>query len=256
LASEFPFANAIRQGKAVGILGTIQRTNQSNAVVARRDRGIDAAADLLGKKIGLAPNSNSDYLLSVILAEAGIADDAVLRVPLEPNRIEDALGQGLVDAIATWQPHVANAQTRFADGATVVLRASAYTEFTVVGVRPQTLVDKRDAVQRLVNALVLSEDFVSAHGSEALQLVRDHFAGHQDVSLGQTWPQRKFQVRIDNVLLTALNNEGAWLAKRANDADLGKSPAPSVPDYRAAIASQFLEAIRPQSVTVLDAGGS
>ena len=248
VATEFPFANSILQGKDLRIIGTLYRTNDNAAVVARRDRGIGKAADLVGKRIGLAPNTNSDYMLSVILREAGIADDAVTRVALQPEQMADALEKGQVDAVATWAPHIVNAQARFAKDATIVLSTPAYTELSMLGARAQTIAKRKEALQRLVNALVRAEDFANAHSAEALQLVIDHMAVKQDAALRQDWPKLKFQVRLDNLLLTALANEGEWLARRAR-------PSPAVPDYRATFAPEFLESARTQSVTVAKAGG-
>ena len=249
LGSEYIFANDILQGKDLRILATLQRTNQNNALVGRRDRGITSAADLAGKKIGLTPNTNSDYILSVLAREAGIADDAVTRVPLQPNQLVDALESGQVDAIFSWQPHVANAQARFPHDATVLLRPLSYSEITVIGVRAKTLVEKREALQRLVNALVRTEDFINTQRAEALQIAIAHLNLKPEVALEKSWAERVFHVRLDNLMLAALENEGAWLAGRIN-------PSPAVPDYRAAFAAEFLQAARPQSVTVTKAGGN
>lgn len=249
IASEFPFANALLQGKPVRILCAVQRTNYSSAVVARRDRGINAAADLRGKRVGLAVNTNSDYLLSTLVRAAGISDEAITRIALAPQQLADALEKGEVDAVAAWQPHAANAQSRFSNDATVLLRALSYSEISMIGVRPQTLVERRDALQRLVNAMVRTEDFITAHSAEALQIAMAHNADKQDLSLSQDWPHRIFQVRLDNLLATALENEAAWLIKRVSSTE-NAGRAPAFPNYRAAFAPDFLEKVRPQSVTV------
>jgi NitT/TauT family transport system substrate-binding protein len=249
VATEFPFANNILQGKPLQILGTIFRTNNYSAVVARRDRGINQAGDLRGKTIGLAPNTNSDFMLSVILREANINADEVTLVPLKPEQIADALEQGQVDAVATWAPHVANSQARFASDAIVLIRTPSYTELSLLGARPETIKKKRTALQRLINALVRAEDFLNAHSEDALKIVIEHLAVKQTDRLRQDWPSLKFQVRLDNLLLTALTNEGVWLANRSN-------PSLAVPDYRATFVTHFVESIRPQSVTVLTPDGN
>jgi NitT/TauT family transport system substrate-binding protein len=249
VATEFPFANNILQGKPLRIVCTLLRTNHYSGVVARRDRGITQAADLRGKKIGLAPNTNSDFMLSMILREAGIPDAAVNRVPLKPEQMADALEQGRVDAVATWAPHIANSQIRFAKNATVLIQTPSYTEFSLLGARPETLAKKREAMRRMVNALVRAEDFVDNHGADALRIVIDHLAIKQAERLRQDWPSLHFQVRLDNVMLAALMNEGAWLAHRA-------TPPLAVPDYRTSLATAFLESAWPQSLTIRGAGGN
>lgn len=247
VAAISPFSNSILQGNPLRILATLYRTNLTEAVVARRDRGIDEAEDLRGKRVGLAPGTTSDYMLSLIVREVGHTDDMVTRIPLKPEQLADALERGDVDAIATWAPHVDIARSRFAPDETVLLRTPAYTSFALLGAQPETLVRKRDALQRLVNALVRAEDYIDANRDEALQLVIDHFAIENPDALRRDWPELKFQVRLDNVTLRAMVNEAAWRAQHTD-------PSPPVPDYRAVFVTDFLEAVRPQSVTVLNAG--
>lgn len=248
IATEFPFANNILAGKALKILCTVERTNQNAAVVARVDRGIREATDLAGKRIGLAPNTNSDYMLSIILREAGIADEAVDRSPLKPEEMADALERGEVDAVATWSPHVANSQARFPKDAIVTIRSPAYTELSLLGTRPDVVTAKSEALQRLVRALVRAEDFVLDKNAEALQIVAQHLGEKYSSGLHQDWPGLKFQVRLDNLLLTSLTNEGRWLAKRV-------TPQPVVPDYRSTFVPAYLETERTQSVTVSQGEG-
>lgn len=243
VAAELPFASDILKGKPLRIIATVFRTNHGDAVVARRDRGIKTATDLAGKRIGLTPNTTSDFMLSVLLREAGNADDEAILVPFKPELLADALEKGDVDAVVTWQPNLANARARFAPDATVLIRTPTYIQLGLLGTQPKALVEKREALQRMVNALIRAEDFVTKHGAEALQVVIDRLAIKQADGLRLDWPEMKFQVRLDNVTLTTLSNEGVWLAKRAKS-------SPVVPDYQAAFAPEFLEAVRPQSVTV------
>lgn len=247
VAAELPFASDILQGKPLRIIATVFRTSLGDAVVTRRDRGINTAADLAGKRIGLTPNTTSDFLLSVLLREAGHAEDVATAVPFKPEQLADALEKGEVDAVVTWQPHLANVQARFAPDATVLIRTPTYIQLGLLGTQPKMLVEKREALLRLVKALVRAEDFFNQHGAEALQIVIDHLAIKQADGFRQDWPEMKFQARLDSVTVTTLSNEGAWLAKRA-------TPSPAVPDYRAAFAPEFLEAVRPQSVTATKAG--
>lgn len=243
VATEFPFAKSIIQGKDLRIVGTLHRTNANSALVARRDRGIEKANDLRGKQIGLTPNTNSDYILSLMLKEAGLSDDAAIRVPQKPEQLADALHKGTVDAVLTWQPHVANAMARFANEGAILIRTQAYTELSVLGVRPATIVEKREALQRMMNALVRAEDFIADNNAAALQIVIEHLGIKQEDAVRQAWGTLKFQVRLDNLLLTALTNEGTWLSK-------GAAPPLTVPDYRSKMVTDFLETARTQSVTV------
>jgi ABC-type nitrate/sulfonate/bicarbonate transport system substrate-binding protein len=155
----------------------------------------------------------------------------------------DALAQGQVDAVATWSPHLGEARGRFPEPAAVILRTPIYTEVSVLGVRTDVALTKADAVRRLVRALVRAEAFTAAHRDEALRLVieRIGLSGQAALALRQAWPEYHHQARLDNLLLSALEQEAAWLAQR--------DPAhPPVPDFRAVIDSRPLRAIRPLAV--------
>ncbi len=243
VATEFPLAKNIFDGKDLHIIGTLYRTSENAALIGRRDRGINRIADLKGKRIGVAPNTNTDYMLSQMLAEAGLTDDVVMRTALKPEQMADALAEGSADAVVTWSPFVGHAEARFARDATVRLQSSAYTELSLLGARPQVLTQKADAFQRLMNALVRAEDYVAAHDAESLQLLGKHLGSKQESDLIRAWPALKFKVRLDNLMLAALTDEAAWLAAHS-------TPAVAIPDFRSRISAQFLETARPQAVTL------
>lgn len=243
VAAEFPFANNLLQGAPLRILATLYRSSQDNALVGRRDLGIASLADLAGKRIGIAPNTSSEFMLSRMLREVAIPEDRVTRVPIKPEQMVEALARGEVDGIATWMPHIANAQARLPKDQIVTLRTPSYINLAILGAQAPTLASKHEALQRLLRALVRAEDYLNAHPDEARQIVADHLVLGQPEQLRQDWGDLKFRVRLDNVLLTALENEGTWLAARA-------SPPGSAPDYRAALATEFLEAARPEAVTL------
>jgi len=108
VATEFPFASNLQQGAPLRILATLMRTNHYDALVGRRDLGIASLADLAGKRIGVAPHTNSEFMLSRMLREVAIPEDRVTRVPLKPEQMVEALARGEVDGIATWMPHIAD----------------------------------------------------------------------------------------------------------------------------------------------------
>lgn len=243
VATEFPLARNIVEGKDLRIIGTLYRSSENAALVGRKERGILRNTDLKGKRIGVAPHTNTDYMLSLLLTEAGLTDADVVRVTLKPEQMADALAEGQVDAVVTWSPHVAHAEARFAAGATILLRASAYTELSLLGARPQVLATKAEAFNRLLRALVRAEDDVATDRPRALHSLIAHLGAAQEADLRRAWPAMRHQVRLDNLMLAALDAEAAWLIART-------TPTAAAPEFRARISPQFLEAARPQAVTI------
>lgn len=245
VATEFPLAKNILEGRELNILATIYHANDNAVLVGRKDRGIHRGADLKGKRIGVTPHTNADYVLSLLLTEAGLNDAAVTRVAVPPERMAQTLAAGEVDAVVTWSPHVARTEARFAEGATVRLHATGYSELALLGARPRVLASRAEAFRRLLRALVRAEDDVADHEAEALRLLARHLGPGQEADLRRAWPTMRLQVRLSNLMRAALEAEADWLAVRA-------TPALAVPDFRARISPQFLEAIRPQAVTLVE----
>lgn len=246
VATEFPLARNILEGRDLNILAAIYSTHRNAALVGRVDRGIGKGADLKGKRIGVAPHTNTDYMLSLLLTEAGLSDAAVTRVAVKPERMAQALAEGEVDAVVIWSPHVAHAEARFAEGATARLHATGYTELALLGARPQVLAAKTEAFARLLRALVRAEDYAVEHRTDALRMLTRHLGPDQEADLRRAWPAMKLQARLSNLMLAALDDEATWLAARMTH-------NPVVPDFRARLSPRFLEATRPQAVTLTEA---
>jgi NitT/TauT family transport system substrate-binding protein len=62
-AAETPVMFAIMNGEKVAIIATIETTNQVNAIVARKDRGINALEDLRGRKIAVTLGTDHGLFL-------------------------------------------------------------------------------------------------------------------------------------------------------------------------------------------------
>jgi ABC-type nitrate/sulfonate/bicarbonate transport system substrate-binding protein len=246
-ATEFPFANNILAGRDLRILTTLYRSNAYSGVVARTDRGIAATRDLREKTVGIAPNTNTDYMLSLMLKEAGLGDADVRRIPLKPEEMADALAQGRVDAVATWSPHLGDAQARFAPQDVVVLRTPIYLEMSILGTRGDVANHKAEALGRLVEALVEAEDFVARNSDRALAIVieRIGLSGKAAEALHEAWPEYHHQARLDNFMLSSLRLEAAWISQRQ------PTRAP-LPDFADRIVTQPLKAARPRSVTIAE----
>jgi NitT/TauT family transport system substrate-binding protein len=106
------------------------------AIIARKDRGIDAAnpKTMEGKKIGYLKGSTNDvYLRAWFKREKlDIAKSELVNVPVENMPI--TLVQGQVDAVAPWEPYTAQVVRELGPNAVVVSRGEAGLVTDIVGV--------------------------------------------------------------------------------------------------------------------------
>jgi taurine transport system substrate-binding protein len=76
----------------------------AESLVVRKDRGITDLKSLVGKKIATPFASTSHYSLLAALAKAGIAENSVKIVDLEPPDIRAAWDRGDIDGAYVWDP--------------------------------------------------------------------------------------------------------------------------------------------------------
>lgn len=240
---ETPIVLNTGKGRRVRVLSTLHTSNKNTALVARRDRGIETPADLKGKRIGVTPNTNGEFFLLQFLANEGVAPDSVELVTVSPQDMVMYLAEGRVDAIATWNPHLFTARNKFPADATVVFSSSAYTEMSVLAVREETVTEKKEALLRLLRAIVRAEKFVSTHESEAMDITVRRLSDQSEETTRAVWRDFRAKARLDNILLSILTQEAEWFAER------GIIPRP-IPDFREVLFPAYLDSINPESVTV------
>lgn len=106
-----PLVLAAFAGQPVRTFAVVARWSKWRVLV-RTDRGIANAADLKGKRIGIAFGTSSDLAFSYFLDQHGISKSSVEIVNVSPPDMIPALESGSVDAINIWQPFTFEAETR------------------------------------------------------------------------------------------------------------------------------------------------
>ena len=100
-------ATAISQGMDVELFWILEDIASAEALVVRNGSGVNAIADLKGKKIATPFVSTSHFQLLYALQKAGIkASDAQI-LNMRPPEIAAAWGRGDIDATFIWDPVLA-----------------------------------------------------------------------------------------------------------------------------------------------------
>lgn len=106
-AGSSPFASAISQGVPIEVFWILDNINDAEALVARNGSGVNALADLKGKKIGLPFVSTTHFHALVALQDAGVDPKGVQILNLRPPEILAAWERGDIDATFVWDPALA-----------------------------------------------------------------------------------------------------------------------------------------------------
>ena len=242
-ASEVPFVLQVLAGQPLGIVANLASASNENVVVARRDRKISSPRDLSNKKIGVTYGTSGEYFLWAYLIRHKLPPESVTLIDLPPGQLVQELAKGTVDAIATFQPFVLNAQSALGETGVSFTEANAYTELHVLIGRNDFLKSRPKAIEKLVRALLKAERFYQSEPEKALKLVATRLK--MDVQeLLPIWNEFKFEVNLQQSQIRTLEDEASWAMAR------GYAEKGPVPNFLPHVYLDALLATQPGRVTV------
>lgn len=243
-AAEVPFVIAVLNGEPLSIAATVVTVSSEMAVIARRDRGIEGARDLAGKRVGVTLGTSGEYYLWAFLIRNKLRPDGLTLVDVAPAQIVQALSKGTVDAVATWQPLKFNAQSALGAQGVSFAEDNVYTTSHVIVGRSDFLKAHPEIMQKLLRATLQAERFQRAQPGEALALAAQRLA--VDVqALKPSWQDLDFRVDLAQSQLVTLEDEARWAAAR------GYAGSNSVPNFLPHLYLDALLAVQPERVTVV-----
>lgn len=213
-------------------------------VVADKSRGIATPADLKGKKVGVTRKTSSEFYLGRFLAFNGMGLKDVKVVDLAPPQMVEQLENGQLDAVVVFEPNGYLLKQKLGDralewSAQVHQRttALAYTTAPYAEAHPEL-------VKKYLQALVEAERYAAGHPREAQALVARKL-GYDDAYMSYIWTKIDFKTGLDQDLLLAMEDEARWLI------DNRLTDRTQVPNYLDMISFEGLEAVEPESVTII-----
>lgn len=244
MAADTPIMFAVMKGSEISILATIDTSSKSDAIVAAKDRGIAAAADLKGARVGVALGSAGDYFLDTYLVLNALSRQDVTIVDIKPEEMADALSQGKVDAVSVWQPHVASLRAIMGERGIVLHNDSIYTEtFNIVSMR--TLPQQRpEAIRRLLRGLVKAQSFVAANPEESQRIMAD-FSEMNGELLASIWNVFQYDLSLNQSLLVTLEDQARWAIKN------GLVERGEMPNFFEALYIDGLKSVKPDAVRII-----
>jgi aliphatic sulfonates family ABC transporter substrate-binding protein len=223
--SETPLMHAILQGNKIYIVTTVTQ-HQEVKLIARRDKGIQSAQDLRGKRIATLPGTNSDYFMYEFLKKNNIPIEAVNITNMNPPDMVTALVQGSIDAYFAWEPHIYYAQKQLPQQSIVFPPGDLYHGRHCVAMNQEFVRAHPDVVEKLIRGFQRAEKFVSEKPDESMAIV-SKYTGMDIDALKSLWSEYKVSVGIDSQLLQILDQEAHWARSVSKSSD----PIPNFQDY-------------------------
>ncbi|HEX2966871.1 MAG TPA: ABC transporter substrate-binding protein [Syntrophorhabdaceae bacterium] len=225
------------------IVGNMVYSDKDLKILTRRNGTISAPSDLRGKTFGITAGSSGHFFLSLFLTYNGLKMTDVKTIDMEATRLPQALIDGRVDAIATWEPHIYRAKKALGDRTHLMPSGGIYREDYYFVARKDFIQQHPEALRRFLRAIEKGEEFIRKNKKEAMDIVGQRLKMDREI-LDATWDDFQFRLSLDQPLVVALEDEARWAIRNKLT---GSTKVPNFLDY---VYADALKAVKPGAVTI------
>jgi ABC-type nitrate/sulfonate/bicarbonate transport system substrate-binding protein len=134
--------------------------------------GIESAAELKGKKIGVKRGSTADYFLTTYLEKKGVKPGDVNIINLSPPECVPALSAGSIDGFFLWQPYPNLAMKVMGSKAHVLTTARGYYLEQIYLTANRKFAEAHpDTIRKVIHALARAVAFVKSQPEKSAEIV-------------------------------------------------------------------------------------
>ena len=243
-AAETPIARALDEGMAIKVVASIFNSRTNSGIVARRDKGIARIGDLKHKRIGFVFGTSTHYRLETFLVFNGVPLDQVVLVPLKASELVSAVTSGAVDAVACWNPILAEVRRRLGNEALMFSKEDFYTETNNLIVTRAGARQHGEEITRLLRALAKAEDFIQANPGKSSNILAAR-SGADPRSEDILFDPLDYELALSQSLVLAMEDEAHWFVRR------GLVSTVHAPNVLEAIDLNYLERIKPSAISII-----
>lgn len=192
------------------VIANISSTYQSRKIIGLTARGIHSIKDLRGKRIGVLKNTSAHYFLGELLLENDIPLNEVQLVFIGEGDSPRALKDGIVDAIAAFEPYPQIIMSQWPDGALWVTDGSGRirTAFSYV-MKREYVVANKEIAKKAIKATAKAIEWMSAHPDEAIAISANTLKIEPSV-MKKLYGQYRFGLGIDEAFLLGMRQQAQW----------------------------------------------
>jgi NitT/TauT family transport system substrate-binding protein len=242
-AAQTPVVSNSFKRNDYAIVGNIFYSENDVKILARRDKGIKFPVDLKGKTVGITVGSSGHFFLSLFLSLERIAMSDVTTIDLEATHLAQALVEGQVDAIATWEPHIYKAAKALGEKSLILPSGGIYREDYYLVARKDFIKNRTEALKRFLRAIKKGEEFIQKNRKEAIAMITQRLKMDKEILMA-TWGYFSFQLFLDQSILLSLEDNARWAISNKH------TDSSKMPNYLDYICTDALKAIDPSAVMV------
>lgn len=228
------------------IMAAMVYSDNDVKILARQDKGIKSPSDLKGKIVGITKGSTGHFFLGLFLTHSDFMLSEIKTIDLEASELPQALVDGRVDAISTWEPHIWNAKKLLGENAVLLQPkggAKIFREDFYFVPNRNFMENNPETLKRFLKAIEKAEEFIQKNKEEAINIVSQRLKIDKKLVLS-VWDDFEFQLILDQTILITLEDEARWAI------DNNLVDATEVPNYLDYIYIDALEEVKPEAVTI------
>lgn len=243
-SAETSIVLASMTGQDISVVATLCTASRNTIIIARKDKGIIAPKNLIGKKIGVTFGTNGQFFLDLFLADQRVRNAQVHQVDLKPDMMFDRLMSGDVDAVSIWNPHARRLQKNLGDNAVTFDGGGIYTETDNLVARNAFIRQKPEAVKKMLRALIRAERFIAQKPGTARRIIASRI-GMEPTQLNDAWPGIYYRVVLQQSLLVLMEDQARWAIRNRY------VERQTIPNYLNFIYRDALDAVNPGAVSII-----
>lgn len=227
------------------IFANMIHVNNIQKIIARRDSDIKNPKDLVNKNIGFYKGTTSEFFLDTFLLEHNIEDSLITKVNIDVAEQLNALKEGTVDAVVSWEPHATKMLTEMGnevhsldtmiDHSTLWL---AVTSASFIDQNPETL-------EAYLNAIKKAQRYIQNNQQESQKMLARKTNSSQKV-IQKIWDSITYDLSLGEQMLILLEDQDRWL----RDNELIETQS-DVTNIEEAIYLQAMEKVYPQGISII-----
>ncbi len=226
------------------IIAAMVHSDNDLKVLVRKDKGITGPSALKGKKVGLTNGTTGQFFFDLFLTYNGVLSSDIATMDLKPSELPQAIADGRVDAICTWEPHLLKAAKLLGDDGLILPSRGIYREDFYFVANRNFVKNNPQALKKFLRAIGKGQQFIQENEKESIDLVSQRLRSDKELT-ALIWSEFSFQLLLDQTILTALEDEARWAIKNK------LTDKKEVPNYLEFIHLDALEQARPEAVTII-----
>jgi len=242
-AADFVGVRNIYTNKDLRILAQAAEA-ESFFLVADRKKGIQTAADLKGKRIGVTKKTAGEFYFERFLTLKNIPLSNVQLVDLSVADIDTQITEGKIDGGITFDPHIYNVKKQLGKDAVVFSIQGRQKLFSLLYTTSQTIKNNPDAVNRYIRSLKQAETYLNEHNTEGRDTI-GKILKYDSQYLQYFWPKFSFDLTLSQQLLISMEDEARWTIENK------LTPETHVPNYLSFISKDALQKAKPNGVKLV-----